>query len=305
MDRRLRLVVVVLVAVALVAVGAFGVAVYGFLRPNPDSYAHTYEYRAYVQPTATLSNVTLYLPLPVENGTSPAGDALAGGSAAVTDAPPDWEFAVENTTYGPMLALRFDELEPNYDTRPPPRPLTPGEGTATPGLGPASGTGTRTPVTTLDYYLVGVRWASDDPVDTRDPAGSEPVLSPRLNATTVECGELEAPGATCRRFGTRYFLSYDAPANATADLLVTYEGRNEWFAGGWTGNSFEESAGVAVRGGGPGWVAATGNETVGVGAYRGAPDPAVVAGGADAVGGTDAAHGASAAREAAVDGPGS
>lgn len=275
MDRRLRVLVVVLAAVGLVVAGAFGFAVYQFLRPQPESYTHTYEYRAYVQPNATLTNVTLYLPLPVENGTSTAGEALANRSAAATDAPPDWEFSVEHTTYGPMLAVSLDELEPADYTRPPPRPVTPGGGTAAPGTGTPTGTGT--PVSTLDYYLVEVGWASDDPVDTRDPVGNEPVLSPRLNATTVDCDELDDPDATCRRFGSRAFLSYDAPANATMDVLVTYEGRNEWFAGGWTGNYFRESTGTVVRGDGPGWVAVTGEETTGVGTYRGAPNAEAVA----------------------------
>lgn len=266
MDRRLRVAAVVLAVVLLVGAGVVGFGVYQFLQPNPESYTHTYEYRAYVQPDTTLTNVTLYLPLPVEDGTSEAGDALANGSPAVTEAPPDWTFSVEETEFGPMLAVRLDELPPAYYSRPPPRSVTPGEGTPTPGETP-----TRTPITTLDYYLVEVQWASADPVDTRDPVGSEPVLAPRLNATTVDCDELEAPGATCRRFGTRAFLSYDAPENATTEVLVTHRGENWWFAGGWTGNSFEQSTGVAVRGDGPGWVALVGNETVGIGTYRNPP----------------------------------
>ena len=267
MDRRLR----VVAAVLLVAAVVVGFGIYQFLRPNPDSYTHTYEYRAYVQPDATLPNVTIYLPLPVENGTSPAGDALVNGSAAVVDAPPDWEFAVENTTFGPVLALQFAELEPTYYTQSPPQPVTPGEGTATPSAETPNTTGT--PITTLDYYLVAVEWASADPIDTRDPVGTEPTLEPRLNETTVPCGDLVDSDATCRRFGSRAYLSYDAPTNVTMDVLVTYEGRNGWFAGGWTGNYFRESTHVVTRGDGPGWVAVVGNETVGVGTYRGAPNP--------------------------------
>ncbi|WP_435061989.1 hypothetical protein [Halobaculum sp. EA56] len=280
MDRRLRVALVVVAVILLVAAGAVGFALYQFTRPVPESYTHTAEYRAYVQPDATLTNVTLYLPLPVENGSSPAGDALVAGSPGVVDAPPGWSFAVEDTAYGPMLALSFPTLEPNYRERPPPRTVDPAPGgtTAAPGTGTPTLAPGRTPIRTLDYYLVGVRLAFAEPIDTRTPADSEPVLRPRLNATDVRCDELSGEDAVCRRFGTRMYLSYEAPENATVDVLVTYEGYNEWFAGGWTGNSFRQSTRVVATGDGPGWVAVEGEETTGVGTYRGAPNAVVDAG---------------------------
>ncbi|MFC7070438.1 hypothetical protein [Halobaculum lipolyticum] len=271
MDRRLRVALAVVLVVLLVAAGAVGVAFYRFVQPVPESYSHTAEYRAYVQPDATLTNVTLYLPVPVENGTSPVGDALASGPPGAVDVPPDWSVSVADTASGPMLAVSVPKLEPNYRERPPPRPVTPGGPTDTPSAStPTLAPGT-TPIRTLDYYLVHVELAFDEPIDTRSPVGSEPVLAPRANATAVECDLPGSGDRVCRRFGTRAFLSYDASANTTVDVLVTYEARNDWFAGGWTGNSFRQSTGVVVAGAGPGWVAATGEEEVGVGTYRGAP----------------------------------
>ncbi|MFC7135725.1 hypothetical protein [Halobaculum litoreum] len=282
MDRRLRVALAVVLVVLLVAAGAVGFGVYRFVQPVPESYSHTAEYRAYVQPNATLTNVTLYLPLPVENGSSPVGDAVVAGSPGAVDAPPDWTVAVVDTDYGPMLALEFAELTPAYRERPPPRPITDDGATDTPSAAtPTAAPGT-TPIRTLDYYLVNVELAFDDPIDTRSPADSEPVLRPRLNATETDCPVPAGEDAACRSFGTRLFLSYEAPADATLDVLVTYEARNDWFAGGWTGNAFRQTAGVVVSGDGPGWVAVRGEEETGVGTYRGAPaavvgDPGAVA----------------------------
>lgn len=276
MDRRLR--VALVAVVLLVVVGAVGFALYQFTRPAPESYTHTAEYRASVQPDATLTNVTLYLPLPVENGTSPVGDALVAGSSDTVDAPPGWTFEVTETEYGPMLALSVPELAPNYRERPPPRPIDPGEGTATPGAATPTPDPQETAIRTLDDYLVRVELAFADPIDTRSPVGSEPVLRPRFDATDAAC-PFPAPESTvCREFGTRMFLSYDAPADATVEVSVSYEARNDWFAGGWTGNGFRQSTRTVATGDGPGWVAVPATEAVGEGTYRGAPSAVVDAG---------------------------
>lgn len=70
--------------------GVFGFALDQFTRPVPESYTHTTEYRAHVQPDATLTNVTLSLPSPVEAGTGagPVGEAIVDGPPGVVDAPP-------------------------------------------------------------------------------------------------------------------------------------------------------------------------------------------------------------------------
>ncbi|MFC6786650.1 hypothetical protein ACFQFH_12380 [Halobaculum halobium] len=275
MNRRLRIAVVAGLVVLLVAAAVLAFGFWQFTRPVPESYSHTAEYRASVQPNATLTNVTLYLPLPVEAGSSPVGDALADDSPNVVDAPPDWSVEVAQTESGPMLAVSLPTLEPAYRERPPPRPIDPDAETATPGAATATPDPQSTPIRTLDDYRVRVEMAFDEPIDTRSPVGSEPVLRPRFDATETEC-PFPAPESTvCREFGTRMFLSYDAPADATVEVTVSYEARNEWFAGGWTGNSYRQSTRTVVTGDGPGWVAVRATEAVGEGTYRGAPAVAV------------------------------
>ncbi|WP_348607085.1 hypothetical protein [Halobaculum rarum] len=278
MNRRLRVVLVVVAVVILLAAGVLAAGVWQFTRPAPESYSHTAEYRASIQPDATLTNVTLYLPLPAENGTSSVGDALVAGSPGVVDAPANWSFEIAETEYGPMLAVSLPTLEPAYRERPPPRPIDPDGETATPGAATPTPDPQETPIRTLDDHLVRVELAFEEPIDTRSPVGSEPVLRPRFDATDAEC-PFPAPESTvCREFGTRMFLSYDAPADATVEVSVSYEARNDWFAGGWTGNSFRQSTRTNVTGDGPGWVAVPATEAVGEGTYRGAPSAVVDAG---------------------------
>lgn len=281
MNRRLRAVGAVALVALLVVGGVLAVGVWQFTRPVPESYSHTAEYRASIRPDATLTNVTLYLPLPVDGGASPVGDALGAGSVGGVDAPANWSLEVADTEYGPMLAVSLPTLEPAYRERPPPRPIDPDAETATPGAATPTPDPQVTSVRTLEDYLVRVEVAFEEPIDTRSPVGSEPVLRPRFDATDAEC-PFPAPESTvCREFGTRMFLSYDAPANATVAVTVSYEARNDWFAGGWTGNDFRQSTRTVATGDGPGWVAVRGTEAVGEGTYRGAS--AALAGGVAAV----------------------
>jgi hypothetical protein len=281
MNPRLRVVVAVALVALLVVGGALAVGVWQFTRPVPESYSHTAEYQASIRPDATLTNVKLYLPLPVTGGSSPVSDALRSGSSGAVDAPPDWSLDVVDTEYGPMLAVSLPTLEPAYRERPPPQPINPDAETATPGAATPTPDPQATSIRTLEDYLVRVELAFEEPIDTRSPVGSEPVLRPRFDATDAEC-PFPAPESTvCREFGTRMFLSYDAPANATVEVRVSYKARNDWFAGGWTANGFRQSTRTVTTGDGPGWVAVQGAEAVGEGTYRGAS--AAVAGGVAAV----------------------
>ncbi|MFC7044405.1 hypothetical protein ACFQH6_02370 [Halobacteriaceae archaeon GCM10025711] len=71
----------------------------------------------------------------------------------------------------------------------------------------------------------------------------------------------------CRQVESRLYASFDAPANATTTVVVRYEGWNTWFAGGWTGNSFEQWFHADITGPGDGWRAVTVEERVGFGRY--------------------------------------
>ena len=260
MASRTHSVLVALGLLTVVGLLAVGSVLYGFTRPQPDSVEHTYRYELVVEPSATLTDVTLYLPVPVENGTSPVADAVVAGDANVAvEGDPPWNASVVDTEFGPMLALTVAELSPRYVERPPPQSL-PDDPDATP---PPTGT----PVTRLDAYRVSVELPAADPVDTAAPLDAEPTLRPRIGATESPCATPTTEDAVCRSFETRAYLRYDAPANASTTVVVSYEGENTWFAGGWTGNSFTQRTGVVAVGSGDGWVALPVTETTGAGRY--------------------------------------
>ena len=260
-SKRLRVAAAVVVVLAVVGVAAVGALVYEFTRVEPDSIEHTYTYELTIQPDERIENVTLYVPLPVENDSSPVGEALASGSVVV-DAPANWSYRVVDTEYGPMLAVEADAVSPNYETRPAPRPIPEGEGAT-----PATAATTGTPVARLDAYEIRVEVPADEAVDTADPTGSEPTLRPRLDARETACSTPVTDDAVCRSFDSRLRLSYDAPPEATTRVSLRYEGSNTWFAGGWTGNYFRQTLSATATGAGDGWVAVRVDEEVGVGNY--------------------------------------
>jgi hypothetical protein len=259
MPSRARSILVALFVVAVVGALALGAVLYGFTRPDPASIEHTYRYELVVEPSEDLSNVTIYLPIPVENGSSLVGAAVVDGSEVQVEGDPPWVARLVDTEYGPMLALTAGELPARYVERPPPRPI-PEDPDATPPP-------TATPTTQLDAYRVTVELPAGHIVDTRTPLDSEPTLRPRLDATEVECARPTTDEAVCHTFETRAYMEYDAPADASTYVGVSYEGQNTWFAGGWTGNQFDQRTSVVAVGPGEGWVAMPVEETTSLGRY--------------------------------------
>jgi len=258
MHRALRLALVGALVVVLVVAGGVAVLLFQFTQVQPGSVEHAYRYELTLQPDATLTNVTVYVPLPVADGSSPVGAAVVSDSP-LAELPANWTTRVVQTDSGPMLAVEVDRLPPRYVTRPQPQPLPTGETPVTPTPGPT--------VTVLDAYHLTVELPANRTIDTRTPLGSEPTLQPREDARTVTCTGGVTGETTCAQFETRLFATFDAPANATTSLSVSYEGRNTWFAGGWTGNSFEQRFYAELAGPSQGWVVVPVDERVGFGNY--------------------------------------
>ncbi|MFC7044404.1 hypothetical protein ACFQH6_02365 [Halobacteriaceae archaeon GCM10025711] len=174
MHRALRYVLVAVLVAAVVGVGAFATLLYDFTRVDPDSVEHTYRYEVMIQPDQRLDDVTLYVPLPVENSSSPVGEAIAEN--ARVEGSEEWTASVEETRYGPMLAIKAATLPPKYETRPAPQPIPTDDATATPTH--------EEDVTVLRAYELTVELPANESIGTRSPVDSEPILQPRGTRAT-------------------------------------------------------------------------------------------------------------------------
>jgi hypothetical protein len=233
-----------------------------------DSYTSEYDYHLSVKPDGTLTNVTLLLPLPVENGSSVVADKILLGQNmsqqerrdgfAFDGRLPDWNYTVAETAHGPMLAIRTDEIPAEFST---PQPVDPE-------------TGEKLPVPEDEdpvpkTYSLSVRVVSDERIRTATALDHEPVLRPKLNLsrTRTDCDTEASPELECYTYDSRFMLSYDANASTEVDVGVTFDGSNGWFTGGWTGNDYHDFTNAIVRGSQDGWVAARGEFDQGSGNY--------------------------------------
>jgi hypothetical protein len=257
-----RTLVVVTVVGMLLVGGGFAYLVWDFMRPVADSEEHELSYTLVVEPTADLTNVSLQVPLPT-------GDENLTG-AIVAEAretfPAATAIGLVNTSDGTMLSIEADSLPARWENRPPPR-TPPADGTATEAGTPASPTETATPRPVLSGYVVEVTLPVVDRVDTRNPVGNESTLHPRLDATETDCFN-ERSAATCTEFATSVRLDYDTDSDTTLYLTTRVEGRNTWFAGGWTGNSYSQYLSTELTGPQSGWQRISVYEETGGGNYH-------------------------------------
>jgi hypothetical protein len=244
---------------ALLLAGLTLTAGCSFLAPNPDSYTSTYDYSVGVDATGTLSDVTIRVPLPQADGevTYDASTVEPNGAFDAT---------VVETQYGPMLELTADEfvVETRYFR-----------------FVEEDGMGRREEINESQYdpsnpdhhkqerrtVSVSVTREATYPVDTRTPVGESPTLyGERVTRELAAC-RMPGNGAACFAYDAPVYLSYDASEDAHVSGGVAFTGSNEWFAGGWTGNSYADRVAFAATGPQDGWLIANGTTEVGQGTY--------------------------------------
>ena len=269
-DRRLLLALAVGIPLALVALVALfvGVNYVGMAAAMDDPFSH-YGYAASVSTNATLSNVTLHLPVPVDAAGEPldANWTVRDGNGTRLD----WDVGVVETGSGPMLAVRADEVSGSQ------RFLLrtfAGNGSLVsvrevgPEEVPPDATD-REVVPLATRYGVHAFEQVDGPVETRRPVERGVALAPRTSREDVRCDPWVADEETaCERFETVVYARYDAPPDAEVTVTVEFEGWNEWgFMMANSFNEYHERVTVTLVGDDPGWTTAEGETTAGVGRY--------------------------------------
>ncbi|KAB1191134.1 MULTISPECIES: hypothetical protein [Haloferax] len=238
----------VLVATVLIVGLAGGALVLG--QQTLASHSHTYVYRVAVDTESNLTDVTIYAPLPVNDGETlfesydgvtvvrtpqevwvpepdPRAPSDTGGDA-------DWSVAVVETEDGPMLALRATTVE--------------------------AGT-----------YVFGADTQYEPGrVQTADPWDSAFVLHPAGDVSEDRCAYRyrEDDIERCYTHDTRLYADYDASTDASVIVDVSLHGRSEWtfaMANGW--NWFDQQTAVTFDDERTGWVVAEGSLHGGAGTY--------------------------------------
>jgi hypothetical protein len=225
-----------------------------------ESEFHEYQYRVFLSTESSLENVTLILPVPFLGNTSSLGEALVKGDGY--GIPPSWRLSLERVNDTPMLGIRADEIVPEYHGYP--LPLEWGE---TPTVTPhpaATAYSEETPVLIpLDF---GNSRRVEGSIETRSPLNREPLLVRPELVQPVPCRD-PPMGGSCYRFRVPLYVQY-APRNAgRITLSVSGGGINEWWVGGWSGNSYGDTVELTLENNQQGWIEAEGLLSTGMGRY--------------------------------------
>jgi len=220
------------------------------------TYRSEYRYEVTVRTDSVLHNVTLYVPLPVFEEKSKIGCEIIEKNASK---PEDWNCDLIETEHGTMLKIHAEGMIPDRYTPHVPLP----EEECGPDAIPC-------PVQTHMVKWVSVRVHADHEINTKNPAGNEPMLSPKYNLTRsvyrMPHPEDRTPPA-CYEYESRIYANYTASPDAEVSIHAELTGANNWWVYGWSGNKYMDRVGVMLTGAQDGWCAASGNLVAGEGRY--------------------------------------
>jgi hypothetical protein len=241
-----------------------------FLAPNPDSHSSNHYYSLGVDLDGNVSDVTIRLPVAQQGGDATYNVTTLTENGTVEGV---FDATVVETDRGPMLELTADRVtvEPRYY-----RFVVEGDMGRRERI-PASEYDPSNPDhQKVDRRSVGLRADQqvEYPIETQAPLGASPTLYAD-DAVTRElsaCGPTSMESATCFAYDAPVYLSYEAEGDVRMAGVVSLEGTNEWFAGGWTGNSYVDRVRFSATGAQDGWVTFEGETETGIGSYP-APEP--------------------------------
>ncbi|MFC7139924.1 hypothetical protein ACFQMA_08765 [Halosimplex aquaticum] len=266
----------------IIVVVVFGLLLGGLSVLGQDrvaaSYDSTYEYEVAFDTNGTLEEPTIYVPAPVANDSTRLAEVFVedvryerygpvGRDGGDGPAPVNFTYELVETDHGPMVAISADHIEVSRyyyrtvenETMGWTEPVSPDEYDPTdPSMG----------VSHDGSFAFTVRLTAEASVDTADPFGDEPLLSPQYDRTAVDCLDQRFDTQQCYAYDTRVFADYGADDGTTVTVSAGVFGRNEWFSGGWTGNEYRDRVAVELRGPQSGWHVAGGELETGTGRYR-------------------------------------
>jgi hypothetical protein len=241
-------------ALSLLTVIFFAYVAWQFDQSSRQSERHTYFYTIDLSYTATIENVTLVLPVPELNTTPFFVTSLLNKTAYGVS--PDWNLTVVRENETPMLAISAARMVPEYHGYP--VAIEPGTSVLPTTLVPGHEYSADTPV--LMPVTVAVMETSMVEIDTRHPAGHEPlffpdgVFTPESNFPTFD-------------HPVPVYISYTSEHPAVVSLRVSVQGSNAIWRGGWLSNTYSDTVFLEIANGTQGWIEGEGKLITAEGLY--------------------------------------
>jgi hypothetical protein len=230
---------------------------------------NNYNYQLTIVPNANLSNITLYMPIPIGNNTSYIDQDII---EQYSNDYPSWEFALVDTEYGQMLSMSMDNITPTFYSEPIEKAVSGSpdeiELTYIESNTYSEETPNAQPIIDLSGSVI-----VNETINTEDPVGNSAVLMPKyeiiedVDAEKTRIDMQNHPNAKIYNYNSMIYAQYDATSDAKVQLSIYSDGYNEWWSGGWESNNFRESIIVSLSGPQNGWSQVTGELITGEGNY--------------------------------------
>jgi hypothetical protein len=205
-----------------------------------DTLEGTYSYTCTITTDASLYNVTLFIPVPVDPvGNSPMVSLFS--NRMMQGVPANWETTLFDTGKSTLLKVTTPVITvPEGTTASHPYKIT-----------LSSGTPSRTPI------------------DTRDPAAKSVMFRPVQALTASECpGEISAgAGAQCASYTTSLYADYTTSPETITTIQSSVTGRNTWTIFEPRSNEYRADVITVMKGSHKGWTLMDGLLSSGIGTY--------------------------------------
>lgn len=238
MDRivKITLGLFLVILVVFVSVGSYPLIInYAY----KSSLSSTYSYSCSITTDTPLTNVTLFIPLPVKaSGSSPVVERI--GKNDVSGIPHDWDAVIYGDEQATFLKI------------------------TTGRIGDLSSAGSPENIT------LNVRVKSPDLIDTRAPLKNDAVFRPVQDSHGAECPVLPANVTftpSCSEYTTTLYARYDAPQSGTVTIRGDLDAVNTWSVFHPDYNEYRNSFTATLSGNASGWVPAPAWIESGIGSY--------------------------------------
>jgi hypothetical protein len=204
-----------------------------------ETLSGTYTYSCTITTDASLYNVTIFIPVPVDrNGNSPMASEFS--NRTMKGVPADWNTALFDTGKSTLLKI------------------------TTPGIIPPEETTASKPYT----IIFSSETASRSPIDTRNPVEKSAMFRPVQELGGNACTQEPADGSSrCFTYTTSVYADYQASAGTSVTITSAVTGKNTWNIFGPHSNEYYTDISTRIVGENHGWAVSGGRLSSGTGTY--------------------------------------
>jgi len=191
------------------------------------SLSSTYSYTCTITTDSTLSNVTLFLPVPADPfGNSPVITQFS--AEAIAGLPQDWTLSLYDTGKATLVRI------------------------TTPLITPPAGTLPEKPYS----IVLSSDMKSDNVIDTREPINNSALFRPVRDLRQVSCppdNSLVNGTPQCYHYLTSLYADYQASPDASVTISSSLTGKNSWKIFEPRSNQYSTTVSMRMEGENRGW----------------------------------------------------